>query len=395
MSISEQIARITKDRNTIRTKLISLGLADTTSNLDTLAAAVDGIVNQGAVQAEVLEGATYTIPAGYHNGSGTVTGLSDIAGDAAKYKLQQKTVEPTKKQQSIKPDSGFYGLSSVTVESIPAEYQDVTSVTATAPDVVSGKVFVSSDGTVTVGTMPYVTTKTTLLTTKNVSYTIPKGYHNGEGVVMAKAEPQTATPTKSVQVINAQDDGFLTRVTIEAIPDEYIITALDEDVAAGPSDIFTGKSAYVNGKKVDGTMRDNGSVSVTLDTTTTSYTVPAGYHNGRGTVSISTETKTATPTTRIQTIIPSAGKVLSSVTVSPIPSNYITTTDATAAAEDILLGKTAYINSKRVTGTMANNGAVSGTIDGLATTSFAIPAGYTTGGTISLTKDIENQLAAI
>ena len=44
---------------------------------------------------------------------------------------------------------------------------------------------------------------------------------------------------------------------------------------------------------------------------------------------------------------------------------------------------------------MANNGAVSGTIDGLTTTSYSVPAGYTSGGSVSLTSDIEEALAAI
>lgn len=44
---------------------------------------------------------------------------------------------------------------------------------------------------------------------------------------------------------------------------------------------------------------------------------------------------------------------------------------------------------------MANLGDITATIDGLTQTSVTIAAGYTTGGTISLTDDIENQLAAI
>ena len=44
---------------------------------------------------------------------------------------------------------------------------------------------------------------------------------------------------------------------------------------------------------------------------------------------------------------------------------------------------------------MKNNGAVNGTIDGLTTTSYAVPAGYTSGGSVSLTGDIEEALAAI
>ena len=45
---------------------------------------------------------------------------------------------------------------------------------------------------------------------------------------------------------------------------------------------------------------------------------------------------------------------------------------------------------------MANNGAITGTIDGLTTTSYTVAAGYHNGsGTVSLTSDIEDALAAI
>lgn len=290
MSIALELSRIQTDRNTIRAKLVELGMATGTANLDALATAIDGIINQGAVSVTVKEGETYTIPKGYHNGSGTVSG---VAG-GGNYNLQSKTATPTKKQQNVTPDAGYYGLSDVTVAPIPDAYQDVSSVTAAAGDVLTGKVYVLADGTVTTGTMP-----------------------------------------------------------------------------------------------------NNGTVSKTLDATTITYTIPKGYHSGTGTVTITLETKTVTPTKSAQDITPTSGKVLSKVTVNPIPDNYVDTTDADATAANILVDKTAYVGGVKVTGTMANNGDTSGTIDGLTTTSASIPAGYTSGGTVSLTNDIENALAAI
>ena len=76
MSVATEISRIQGDRNTIRNTLIEWGQAQAGDNLDTLAAAISSLQNRGAVDVEVQEGQTYTIPQGYHNGSGTVRGVA-------------------------------------------------------------------------------------------------------------------------------------------------------------------------------------------------------------------------------------------------------------------------------------------------------------------------------
>ena len=292
----ELITALTGSRNTIRTKLVDFGLVTGTAKLGDCATAVDGIANNGAVDISVQEGESYTIPKGYHNGAGVVKG---VAG-GGNYTLQPKTVTPTKSQQSITPDQGYYGLSGVTVKAIPENFQDVSATTAAAPDVLATKVFIAADGTTTTGTMA-----------------------------------------------------------------------------------------------------NNGGVSKTLDATTgnQSYTIPAGYHNGNGKVTVVLEEKTATPTTTTQNITPTAGKVLSKVTVSAIPAIYGDATEADAVAANILSGKKAIVKANNVAtmveGTMTDNGTLTGSIDGLTTTSYTIPSGYTAGGTVSLTNDINEALAAI
>lgn len=146
-----------------------------------LAEAIDGIANRGAVSATVQEGDTYTIPAGYHNGSGTVSGVSG----GGNYTLQSKNITPTKSQQSVTPDSGFYGLSDVTVAPIPEAYQNVSAVNAAAGDVLSGKVIVDATGASVTGTMANngAVSRTLDATNGNQSYTIPAGFHNGNGAV--------------------------------------------------------------------------------------------------------------------------------------------------------------------------------------------------------------------
>lgn len=291
MSISTQISRIQTDRNAIRAKLVELGLAANNATLDACATAIESIINQGAVNAQVQEGETYTIPAGWHNGSGIVAG---VAG-GGNYSLQEKSVVPTKTQQSITSDAGYYGLSGVTVAAIPEIYQDVSSVTAVAGNVLSGKVFVAADGTVTTGTMANI-----------------------------------------------------------------------------------------------------GAVTKVLDTSTIQYVITAGYHSGTGKVSIVLEEKSVTPTKSTQIITPTAGKVLSKVTVEKIPDAYQNVTNVTAVAANVLDGDI-FVDSTgaEVEGSMPNNGDTSKDIDGLTITSVSIPAGYTIGGTVSLTNDIEDALAAI
>ena len=397
MSTATELTRITTARNTIRDKMIELGLAASTAKIDALATAVDGITNRGAVSATVQEGDTYTIPAGYHNGSGTVSG---IAG-GGNYNLQSKAVTPTKNTQSITPDSGYYGLDSVTVNPIPEAYQNVSSVTATAGDVLANKVIVDATGATITGTMANngAVSKTLDATSNNQQYTVPAGFHNGSGKVSITLETKTATPTTSSQNIVPTSGKVLSKVTVNAIPSQYKDTT-NVDATAG--DVLSGKVIVTDAGEVTGSMANNGAVSKTLDATANNqqYTVPTGYHSGAGTVSIVLEEKSATPSASSQNITPTSGKVLSKVTVAAIPAVWGNVTGDDAVAANILYGKKAHTNvngtATQVTGSMANNGAVTATFDGLTTTSYTIPTGYHNGsGTVSLTSDIEDALAAI
>ena len=401
MSTATEIARLQAARNTIRNKMVNLGLGASTDLLDDLATEIDSISNRGAVSATVQEGDTYTIPEGYHNGSGTVSG---VAG-GGNYTLQAKgPITPTKQQIPVTADSGYYGLSGVTIDPIPEAYQDVSSVTAGAGDVLATKVIVDSTGATKVGTMPNngAVSKVLDAGTSNQSYTVPAGYHNGNGTVSITLETKSATPTTSSQDIVPTSGKVLSKVTVGAIPAQYGDTTGDDAVAG---DILYGKKAHSissgSAVAVTGSMPNNGAVSKTLDATTNnqSYTVPAGYHNGSGTVNIVLEEKSATPSASAQNVTPTSGKVLSKVTVAAIPAIWGNVTGDDGVAANVLAGKLVHTNvsgtATQIEGTMTNNGAISGSIDGLTTTSYSVPTGYTSGGTVSLTNDIELALAAI
>lgn len=288
MSIATEIIRLQTDRNTIRAKLVELGMATNVDNLDKLAAAIENLINRGAVSVTVKEGETYTIPAGYHNGSGTVSGVSG----GGNYNLQSKTATPTKLQQNITPDSGYYGLSDVTVAPIPEAFQDVTSVTAAAGDVLTGKVYVTSGGAVTTGTMANNGAVSKTLDVTTITYTIPKGYHSGTGKVTITLEEKTVTPTKSTQTITPTSGKVLSKVTVNPIPDNYAdFSGTDVE----PNHVLDG-IAFVDkdGSISIGYMPNQEGCSPTMDGLTTTFvTIPKGYHDGTGTVSLTSDIEEA------------------------------------------------------------------------------------------------------
>lgn len=93
-----------------------------------------------------------------------------------------KTVSPSAIPQTINPDNGYDVLSSVVVEAISSNYKDVSGVTAAAAQVLSGYNIMTTSGLVS-GTMVNNGAVSAILGSGVTSYTIPEGYHNGNGVV--------------------------------------------------------------------------------------------------------------------------------------------------------------------------------------------------------------------
>lgn len=126
------------------------------------------------------------------------------------------------------------------------------------------------------------------------------------------------------------------------------------DATAAVAEILQGRTAYVRGQKLTGTMKNNSAVAGTISSKDEQYTVPQGYHDGSGKVGIvdtekeklvpaniregitllgvegtmsgtedaKPQAKTVTPKTTEQTVLPDTEEgynYLSQVTVAAIP----------------------------------------------------------------------------
>lgn len=141
--------------------------------------------------------------------------------------LQDKTVTPTTSSQTITADSGYDGLDTVTVNAMPTATQATPSIT------------VSSAGLITASA------------TQTAGYVIA-GTKSGTKQLTAQAA-KTITPTKSSQTAVAKGRYTTGAITVAAIPAQYITTT---DATATAADMRSGKTAYVNGAKVTGSIAD-------------------------------------------------------------------------------------------------------------------------------------------
>ena len=339
---------------------------------------------------------------------------------------QAKTnITPTTASQTITPDSGYDALSSVQINAIPSNYKNTSDANATAANVLSGKIAYNSSGKIT-GTMANNGATGGTITTQNGTYTIPAGYTSGGTVTATFAAGSTTAANISGAAFEETTGDYGFRASVQIQPGYYAsATTVTKDFSTIlPAPSTEGTSAQVlagydlynhEGQVISGSMTNNSIGTITLDQTTTSYTIPAGYHNGTGkvqhttvnipdpTISVNTATgvitasgswtrgfttdnsysktynltvkaaTTYTPTTANQTIAANtyltgiqtikgdsnlvAGNIKSGVSIFGVSGSYsgLNTSDADATAADINNGKTAYVNGVKITGSQVIN----------------------------------------
>lgn len=211
--------------------------------------------------------------------------------------LQAKTgITPTTTSQTIEPDNGYDGLSSVQINAIPSAYKNTSDADITASDVLYGKIAYGSSGKVT-GSMTNNGAVGGTITTQNGKITIPAGYTTG-GTVTATLPASTINSsaiTGQSYLESSNNYGWVTTVTIPAgyynaqtITATYSSFFPQPDAEATIDKVLLGYQVFdEDGRLLTGSMPNN-SYSAVLNQTTTAVTIPAGYHDGTGTVSHTT-----------------------------------------------------------------------------------------------------------
>ena len=321
---------------------------------------------------------------------------------------------PSAAAQTVTPSEGKF-FDKFTVNATPTETKTIDANGTFTPSV--GKFF--SEVTVNVNTAKPEQEKSVTITKNGVTEVTPDaGFALSK--VTATVDVDTAKPeqTKAVDIdsmapvtVTPDAGHVLTEVTVT--PKAPLAATGDATAAAG--DILTGKTAYANGAKVTGTIELADAAATpaleaqeltppvgtyykkvavaatpldaaqTVTAGTSAKTVnPAAGNLGIKAVTVNptpSSAKTITPTKDTQTVNPDSGKLLSSVTINPIPEAYIIPTgtknitengtadvtsfakvnvtvpapdlsDATATPAKILLGATAYTGAGKITGTI-------------------------------------------
>ena len=248
--------------------------------------------------------------------------IVDITGEVIR--LQTKTATPSSEQIYVTPDSGYIGLSSVTVQAISSEYVKPT-----------GTISITQNGITNVA-----------------------GYASANVNVQPSISLQSKSvnPSESAQTVTA-DAGYtaLSTVYVGAVSSTYVGSGITRraasDLVANGS-VVTVPLGYYSApaaKVIAATTHPAPSISVSAaGLITASHTQAAGYVTAGTSTAIKQLTTqaaaTITPTTSAQTAVASGRYTTGVVTVAAIPAQYKDISGVTATASDVVTGKS-FVNS--------------------------------------------------
>lgn len=246
----------------------------------------------------------------------SVQGQAYYTGNVSKtIPLQEKTATPTESEQTITPDSGNSGLSSVTVGAISSTY-------------------VGSD---------IAQNDSTDLSVSGATVTVPAGYY-AENVSKSVSGGSATTPTTTITAnptISVSSSGLIA-ATASASQN------ITPTVSAGYVSAGTAGTVTVSGSN---TFQLTTQGATTYNTSTTDQTISSGrYLTGTQTIKAVTTANLSAANIKAGVTV-NIGDANDADRIAGVTGTF--TSDATASAADIASGETAYVNGNKVTGTLS------------------------------------------
>lgn len=162
------------------------------------------------------------------------------------------------------------------IDQIASGGVDISDADAVVGNVLSGKTFYATSGGRKTGTMLNNGSQNLVITNIADVLYINEGYHNGNGTAYIDS-------TENAKLISSNIKSGITILGVTGSTN--VVDTTSGDAIAG--DILATKKAWVDGLEVTGTMTNRGEVDTDITTKAQVVTIASGYHNGNGTVQIS------------------------------------------------------------------------------------------------------------
>lgn len=241
------------------------------------------IPTSGKVLSQVVVKKPATLIAGNIKKDVSIGGVTGTLEPQTAPKLQTKTVTPTKLQQSVSPDSGYDGLSGVTVNAIPDNYVIPTgtvNITTNGTHDVSGK---ASVVVAVPSSQPTLNAPTIAINDKTLTITNPasngnfvtkfKVFSNGTALTEAVIKGSTTTVDLSTLLTEAGTYSITAKASAANFNDSAASSAVEYIVQAAQKYTIT----VTNTGSYDITFTQNGKTLTTIrESSSGSFEAEAG-----------------------------------------------------------------------------------------------------------------------